>query len=86
VSYPPIVPGIYMRNVRMTLLVHFHVILIRGPGFLSSCRSRSARRRGSPRGSRTARRNVSTANRRVTAASVRLATVLPESSHANENR
>ena len=79
-AYPSIVFGIDVRNVRMALLVHFHMVLRRRPGL-------SARRRGSPRGSRTARRNVSAANRGMTATAVRPAAVLlPKSSHANENR
>jgi hypothetical protein len=68
VPNPFIVLRVNVRNVRMALLVHFHVILGRrlpGPGG-----GRSARRLGSPRGSRTVSRNVSTANRRMTAPAV----------------
>jgi hypothetical protein len=84
-AYPPIVPGVNVRNVRMALLVHFHVVLGRGPGLLSSCRGGSPRGRGSPRRSWTARRNVSTANRGMTA-TLWPATALPKSCYANENR
>jgi hypothetical protein len=86
-SDPFIVLGINVRNVRMTWLVHFHVVLGRGL-LLTSCRGRGARRVGSPRGSRTTSGNVSTANRGVstalspsTAASL-LPTALRKSSHA----
>jgi hypothetical protein len=81
-SNPSIVPGVNVRNIRMTLLVHFHVVLGRGL-LLTSRRGRSARRRGSPRGSRTVSGDVSTANRGVrTAAALRLAAPLPKSSQA----
>jgi hypothetical protein len=82
-SDPFIVLGVNVRNIRMTLLVHGNVVLGSGSGLLTSCRVRSARRRGSPGGSRTASRNVSTANRRVTAAASLLpAARLPKGSHA----
>ena len=76
VPNPFIVLRVNVRNVRMALLVHFHVILGRrlpGPGG-----GRSARRLGSPRGSRTVSRNVSTANRGMTAPAVGLPTALPK--------
>lgn len=75
-AYPSIVPGIDVRNVRMALLVHFHVVLDGLPGVLPP------RRGGSARWRRTVRRNMSAANRGVT---VGPATALPKSSHANEN-
>jgi len=85
VSNPFIVLRVNVRNVRMALLVHFHVVLGRGPGLLSSCRGGSPRGRGSPRRSWTARRNVSTANRGMPA-TLWPATALPKSCYANENR
>jgi len=67
VSDPPVVPGVHVRNVRMTIPVHFHVVL--GRGLFRPGRGRSARRLGSPRGSGTPSGDVATANRRgVTAA------------------
>ena len=85
VSYPSIVLGVDVRNVRMALPVHFHVVLGRRFGLLTPVRR--ARRRRSPCGSRTARGNVSAANRGMTtAAAVGPAAVLPKSSRANENR
>ena len=84
VADPSIVPGVNVRNVRMTSPVHFHVVLSRR---LPAARwGRSARRRGRSRGSRPARRNVSAADRWMTAAAARSAIVLPKSSHAKENR
>jgi hypothetical protein len=68
VSNPFIVLRVNVRNVRMTLLVHFYVVFGRrlpGPG-----RGLSARWLGSSRGSRTVSRNVSTANRGMTASAV----------------
>ena len=57
-SDPSVVLGVNVRNVRMTFLVHGNVVLGRGSVVLT------AGRLGSPCGSRTASRNVSTANRR----------------------
>src|ERR1035441_59702 len=45
VAYPSAVPGIHVRNVRMALPVHPHVILGRGPGLLTAGRGGRARRR-----------------------------------------
>ena len=85
-SDPFIVLGVNVRNVRMTWLVHGNVVPGRGSGLLTSCGGRSARRRGSPRRSRTASRNVSTADRcGVTAAAWRRTAplILRKNSHAN---
>ena len=76
VSNPFIVLRVNVRNVRMTLPVHFHAVL--GRRLLCPGRSRGARRPGSPRGSRAASRNVPTANRGMTAAAVRLSAALPK--------
>lgn len=87
-SDPLIVLGVNVRNIRMTFLVHGNAVLGCGIGLLTSCRGRSARRRGSPRGSGTASRNVSTANRRGATAATLVPTaplILRKSSHANEN-
>ena len=66
----------------MTLLVHGDVVLLGGRSLLD------ARRRGSPRGSGTAGRNVSAAHRRGTAAAALLPTaaliLLRKSSHATQ--
>jgi len=67
VSHPLVVPGVYVRNVRMAFPVHVHMVL-RG-WLLSPGRGRSARRLDSLRGSGTVSGNVSTPNRGVTAAS-----------------
>jgi hypothetical protein len=99
VSDPPIVPGIDVRNVRMTRPVHGYVVLGRGIGFLTSFgggssrrlghsrRLRRSRRLGSPRRSGTASRNVSTANLGMTAAALRPTTpsVLRKRSDTNQN-
>jgi len=87
-SDPFTVPGVNVRHVRMTFLVHGDVVLGGGSGLLAACRGRSARGRGSPRGRRTAGRNVSTANRRgvTTAAGLLTAplSLLGKSSHTNQ--
>jgi len=62
-SHPLVVPGVYMRNVRMALLVHFHVVL----GRRLRCLGRGPRRLGGLRGSGTVSGNVSTPNCGVTA-------------------
>jgi hypothetical protein len=81
VSNPSIVPGIDVRNVGMTILIRFHVVLGRGGLLLAS------RRCGSSRGGGTVSGNVPTANRRGAAtAGVRLLTALCKSSCANQNR
>ena len=85
VTHPAIVPGVYVRNVRMASLIDFHVVLGRGPRLLTPCRSRYAHGCGSPF-SRTVRRNVSTANRGMTAAAVRPPTALVKSSHADQSQ
>src|ERR1035437_7296902 len=54
VSDPLIVPGVNVRNFRMTLLVRGNVVLGRGSGLLASCGARSGRGPGSLRGSGTA--------------------------------
>jgi hypothetical protein len=81
-SDPFIVLDVNVRNVRVTLPVHGNVVPGRGIGLLTSCGGRSARRRGSPRGSRTASGNVSPADRRVSTAAFLLPTALRKSSHA----
>jgi hypothetical protein len=74
VSDPPIVPGVDVRNAGMTRAVHGNVVLWRGIGLRAALSGGSSRRLGSsrwlggPRRSGTACRNVSTANRGVTAA------------------
>jgi hypothetical protein len=77
---------VHVRYVGMTLLMHGDVVLGGGHGLLTA--GRSARRRGSPRGSGTAGRNVSAAHRRGTAAAALLATaaliLLRKSSHAQQ--
>src|ERR1035441_3714789 len=86
-SDPLIVLGVNVRNFRMTLLIRPNAVFRRRLG-LPSCRFRSARSPGSRRGSRTASRNVSTANRRGFTAAVLLpaaALLLRISSHANQN-
>src|ERR1035437_117940 len=89
-SDPFTVPGVNVRHVGMTCLVHGDVVLGGGCRLLASCRGRSARRRGSPRGSGTAGRNVSTAHRcGVTATAAALLPTAPlillrKSSHANQ--
>jgi hypothetical protein len=85
VAYPSVVLRANVRNVRLALLVHFHVVLVQSPGILSSNRRQSVRRGGCPRGSWTTRGNVSTANSGLTAPAV-CPPMLPKSSHANENR
>ena len=86
-SHPFIVLGIYVRNVRMTFLVHFHVVFGGGSGLLAACGGRSARRCGSSRGGGTAGGNVSTAHRRGVTAALWLLTapliLLRKSSHAH---
>src|ERR1039458_10724459 len=81
-SDPFTVLHVNVRNIRMTCLMHGDVVL--GGG----CRLLAARRRGSPRGSRTAGRNVSTAHRRGLTAAALLPTapliLLRKSSHANQ--
>ncbi len=86
-SHPSIVPGIDVRNVRMTRPVHGNVVFGLGSRLLTSFSGRRSRRLGSLRRSGTASRNVSTANRRVTAAVWRAAApfILRKSSHANQN-
>jgi len=65
VSHPFVALDVHVRNVRMTCLMHGDVVLG------GRCRLLGARRRGSPRGSGTAGRNVSTAHRRgLTAAAL----------------
>ena len=85
VSHPFVVLGIYVRNVRMTFLVHFHVVFGGGSGLLAA--GRSARRRGSLRGGGTAGGNVSTPHRRGVTAALWLLTapliLLRKSSHAH---
>ena len=83
-SNPFITLDINVRNIRVTLLVHGNVVPGRGIGLLTSCRGRSARRRRSPRGGRTASGNVSPADRGMsTAAGRRTAPlILRKSSHA----
>jgi hypothetical protein len=77
---------VHVRHVGMTRLVHGDVVLVGGRRLLGA--GRSARRRGSPRGSGTAGRNVSAAHRRGTAAAALLPTavliLLRKSSHANQ--
>jgi hypothetical protein len=87
VSDPPIVPGIDVRNVRMTRPVHGNVVFGRGIGLLTSVSGRSSRRLGSPRRSGTASGNVSTANRGVTTTAWRRTapSILRKSGHANQN-
>jgi hypothetical protein len=70
-AHPPIVPGIHVRNIRMTLSVHGNVILVHGSSLPAAFRSWSSRRLGLPGRLRTASRNVSTADPRVTAAVLR---------------
>src|ERR1019366_9342355 len=84
-SDPLIVLGVNVRNFRMTFLVRGNVVLGRGSGLPIPCRGRSARRLGSPCGSRTTSGNVSTANRRGLIAAACLPTarlILRKSSHA----
>ena len=82
VSDPFVALDVHVRNVRMTRLVHGDVVL--GGG----CRLLGARRRGSPRGSGTAGRNMTTAHRRGLTAAALLPTapliLLRKSSHANQ--
>lgn len=87
-SDPLIVPGVNVGNIRMTFPIHGNAVLGRAIGLLTSCRGRCERRLGRPRGSRTASRNVSTANRRGATAAALVPTaplILRKSSHANEN-
>jgi hypothetical protein len=86
-SDPFVVFGVNVRNFRMTFLVRPNPVLGHRLG-LPSCRFRSALSPGSRRGSRTASRNVSTANRRWFTAAVLLRTaplLLRKSSHASQN-
>ena len=79
-SDPLIVLGVNVWNIRMTFLVHGNAVLGRSTGLLTSCRGRSLR------GSRTASRDVSSANLRGVTAAVWLPTVpliLRKSSHTN---
>jgi len=82
VSHPAVVFGVHVGHVRMALLVHSYVVLIRGPGLLSPRRGRCARRRGRSCRSGTASRNVSTTDRGMTATALRSA-ALRKSNHAN---
>jgi len=77
-------PGVNARDVRMAPPVHFQMIFGRRPGILTQ--ARNACWRGGPRESRTARWNVSTTKRGMTAAAVGPVTVLPKSGHANEKQ
>jgi hypothetical protein len=86
-SHPFVALDVHVRHVRMACLVHGDVVLGGRCGLLAACGGRSARRRGSLRGSGTAGRNVSTAHRRgATAAALLLAPLilLRKSSHANQ--
>ena len=87
-SDPLIVFGVNVRNVRMIFLVDGDVVLLRGSGLLTSCRGRSARRLGSPRGSRTVSGNVSTANLGLATAALlpAVSLLLRERGHAKQNR
>src|SRR5260370_24065224 len=80
-SYPLIVPGVNMRQIRMTLLVHMYVVLGYSSVLVPSCRWLGPGRRC---GSRTVSRNVSAANFRGMAAVWFAATpsLLRKSSHA----
>jgi hypothetical protein len=93
VSNPSIVPGVDVRNAGMTRPVHCDVVLGRGIRLLSALSGRGSRwlgrsrRLGSPRRSRTACRNVPTANGGVTAAvwSSATSSVLRECSDTHQN-
>ena len=86
---PLIVLGVNVRNLRMTFLVRANAVLGRGRGLLPSCRFRSTLSPGRLYRSRTASRNVSTANRRrVTAPALlpALPLLLRKRCHANQYR
>jgi hypothetical protein len=86
-SNPPVVPGVDVRNVRMTGPVHGNVVLGRGGGLVTAFGGGSPRRLGSRRWSGTASRYVSSADRGVTAAARSFATtsVLRDCSGTNQN-
>src|ERR1039457_5934697 len=84
---PFVVLGVNVRNFRMTLRIRPNGVLGRRWG-LPSRRFRSTRSPGSRRGSRTASRDVSTADGGGTTAAVLLPAaplLLRNSSHANQN-
>lgn len=72
---PLIIAGVNVRNAGMTVRIHRNTVLDRS-GLTALCRSRRARRPGSPHGSRAARRNVSASNGGVTAAALLIAAIL----------
>jgi len=86
-SDPPIVPGIDVRNVRMTRPVHGNVVLGRGVRFPTALGGRGSSRLRSPCRSGTASGNVSTTNCGVTTAARSPATpsVLRNRSDTHQN-